>query len=59
MPDSFDVDGELAYRKYPVTLEDLKREALATRPDLLAAQSGVKLAQDTQALELQQPGRAT
>ncbi len=49
--DSFDVDGELTYRKFPVTLEDLNREALATRPDLRAARSGVKLAQDTQALE--------
>ena len=33
-----------------MTLDELKREALAARPDLLAARSGVKLAQDTQAL---------
>ncbi len=36
----------------PSTLDDLKQAALAARPDLLAAQSGVKLAADTHALEL-------
>jgi outer membrane protein, heavy metal efflux system len=36
--------------KQAVTIDDLMREALATRPDLLAAQSSVKLAQDTQSL---------
>ena len=46
----FDVDGDLTFTKYTVTLDDLKREALATRPDLRAAQVGVKLAQDTEAL---------
>jgi len=48
--EDFDVDGDLAYAKYPIALDDLKREALATRPDLLAAQSNLKLAQDTQTL---------
>ncbi|HEX3704396.1 MAG TPA: TolC family protein [Vicinamibacterales bacterium] len=48
--DSFDVEGDLAYAKQTVTLEDLMRDALASRPDLLAAQSSVKLAQDTQSL---------
>ena len=43
------------YTKYAVTLDDLKRDALAARPDLLAAQGGVKLAQDTQALAYRQP----
>jgi len=46
----FDVDGDLGYTKQTVTLDDLMAAAIATRPDLLAAQSGVKLAQDTQAL---------
>jgi len=48
--EEFDVDGDLTFTKYTVTLDDLKREALATRPDLRAAQVGVKLAQDTEAL---------
>jgi cobalt-zinc-cadmium efflux system outer membrane protein len=48
--DEFEVDGDLAYTKYTVTLDDLKRDALASRPDLLAAQGSVKLAEDTQAL---------
>ena len=48
--EEFDVDGDLAFTKYTVTLDDLKREALAVRPDLLGAQSAVKLAEDTQAL---------
>ncbi len=50
LADQFDVEGELAYTKYAATLDDLVREALATRPDLLAARSGVKVAEDTQAL---------
>jgi cobalt-zinc-cadmium efflux system outer membrane protein len=50
LAEPFDVDGDLAYTKYGVTLDDLTRDALAARPDLLAAQSGVKLAEDTQAL---------
>jgi len=48
--EEFDVDGDLTFTKYTVTLDDLKREALATRPDIRAAQVGVKLAQDTEAL---------
>ncbi len=50
LAEDFEVDGDLNYRKYSVTLDDLKREALATRPDLRAAQGGVKLAQDSQSL---------
>lgn len=50
LADQFDVDGDLTYTKQTVTLDDLVRDALATRPDLLAAQSSVKLAQDTQSL---------
>ena len=52
LADEFAVDGDLTYRKYAVTLDDLKRDALAARPDWLAAQTGVALAQHTQALEL-------
>jgi outer membrane protein, heavy metal efflux system len=50
LTDAFEVEGDLVYRKYPITLEDLKRDALAARPDLLAAQGGVTLAQHTQTL---------
>ena len=57
LTDDFEIDGELAYRKYAVTLDDLKRDALAARPDLLAAQTGVTLAQDTQALALSAKAR--
>ena len=48
--ETFDVEGDLAYAKYTVALEDLKRDALDARPDLRAARSGIKLAEDTQAL---------
>ena len=57
LTDTFEVDGDLAYTKYTLTLDDLKRDALALRPDLLAAQGGVKLAQDAQALALSNRAR--
>lgn len=50
LADPFDVEGDLTYTKYTATLDDLTREALATRPDLLAAQRSVTLARNTQAL---------
>jgi cobalt-zinc-cadmium efflux system outer membrane protein len=50
LAETFEVDGDLAYTKYAVTLDDLKRDALTSRPDLLAAQGSVKLAEDTEAL---------
>jgi len=50
VPDTFDVTGDLAYGAQSVTLEDLQREALASRPDLLAAHSAFTLAQDSAAL---------
>lgn len=50
LTDDFEIDGDLMYRKYAVTLDDLKRDALAARPDWQAAQTGVTLAQHTQAL---------
>jgi cobalt-zinc-cadmium efflux system outer membrane protein len=48
--ESFDVEGDLGFTKYTATLDELKRDALAARPDLLAAHESVTLAQDTQAL---------
>lgn len=48
--DDFDLSGTLAHKKQVVLLADLEREALAARPDLQAARSGVKLAQDTVSL---------
>jgi cobalt-zinc-cadmium efflux system outer membrane protein len=50
--DPFEVEGDLAYTKYVVTLDDLKRDALATRPDLLAAQGGIRLAEHTKDLAI-------
>lgn len=49
--EDFDISGELAYMPQTLDLEDLKRQALVERPDLQAAQSGVKLAQDSLTLE--------
>jgi len=48
--DGFDVSGTLAHKKQTVQLADLERQALTTRPDLQAAQSGVRLAGDTVSL---------
>jgi cobalt-zinc-cadmium efflux system outer membrane protein len=45
--EDFDVVGDLTYVKREANLDDLKQQALAARADLLAAQSGVRLAQDT------------
>lgn len=46
-----DVVGELAHRPYHVSLDDLRVEALASRPDLQAAESSLKLTRDQAALE--------
>jgi cobalt-zinc-cadmium efflux system outer membrane protein len=51
VPEDFDVVGDLAYRKYSVSLDELRVEALASRPDLQAVQSSMKLTQDQAALE--------
>jgi cobalt-zinc-cadmium efflux system outer membrane protein len=51
VPENFDVVGDLAFQTFSVTLEDLTREALASRPDLQAARSGLKQAQDQATLE--------
>lgn len=45
IPESYDVDGELAYQPVRVNLDDLKLMALRNRPDYRAAQLGVTAAQ--------------
>ncbi len=47
----FDTTGELAYAPQEIAREAIEQAALQSRPDLLAAQSGIKLAEDTVALE--------
>jgi outer membrane protein, heavy metal efflux system len=44
LPHDFDVVGDLDYKPLTAALPDLQVKALATRPDLLAAQKGVKAA---------------
>jgi len=56
VPEDFDINGELSYQAHSLDLDDLKRQALAARPDLQAAQSGVKLAEDS--LKLERSNRA-
>src|ERR1700722_18254947 len=46
----FDVKGTLEHTKPVVSLEDLEKKALDSRPDLLAAHTGVTLANDTVSL---------
>jgi outer membrane protein, heavy metal efflux system len=48
--ENYDVTGMLIHNKHAVQLEDLEKQALANRPDLQAAHSGVTLANDTVAL---------
>ncbi len=48
--DDFDVTGTLEHRKPAVTLDELQKKALETRPDLQAAHTGVTLANDTVSL---------
>jgi cobalt-zinc-cadmium efflux system outer membrane protein len=48
--ENFDVTGELAHKKHIMQLEELQKQALANRPDLQAAHSGVTLANDTVSL---------
>jgi cobalt-zinc-cadmium efflux system outer membrane protein len=47
VPENFDVSGELKHTRYTVTQDNLEKEAVLSRPDYLAAQSAVKLANDT------------
>jgi outer membrane protein, heavy metal efflux system len=44
LPHDFDVVGDLDYKPLTAALPDLQVKALATRPDLLAAEKGVKAA---------------
>ena len=48
--DDFDVTGALAHNRQLVAMDELQRRALANRPDLQAAHTGVKLANDTVSL---------
>jgi outer membrane protein, heavy metal efflux system len=50
VPEDFDVSGSLARKPYLVQLEEAQRQTLAARPDLAAARSTIKLADDTVAL---------
>jgi cobalt-zinc-cadmium efflux system outer membrane protein len=45
VPDDFDVEGDLEYLPVHSGLDDLKAQALRTRPDLIAAQRSVTLSQ--------------
>jgi outer membrane protein, heavy metal efflux system len=51
VPDDFELLGDLAFDTVAVSLDDLKQQALVNRPDVLSAQQGVKLAEDTVALQ--------
>jgi len=51
LPDDFDVVGDLSSNAPTVVLDDLKTQALASRPDLLGAQSSLKQAKDQADLE--------
>ncbi len=48
--DNYDVTGMLTHKSQGAQLDDLEKQALVNRPDLQAAHSGVKLANDTVAL---------
>ncbi|MES1257994.1 MAG: TolC family protein [Acidobacteriota bacterium] len=48
--DDFDVTGTLAHTRQTIVLADLENQALESRPDLQAARTGVKLANDTVSL---------
>ncbi len=50
VPADFDIAGELAYEPLSLNLDDLRLRALKLRPDLLAAQQGIKAAQSQIAL---------
>src|SRR5665213_3452565 len=48
--ENFDVSGTLQHKKELLVEDELERQALANRPDLLAAESGTKLASDNVSL---------
>jgi cobalt-zinc-cadmium efflux system outer membrane protein len=47
VPENFDVSGDLKHTHFTITPDELDKEAVLSRPDYLAAQSAVKLANDT------------
>lgn len=51
VPDDFDVDGALASARVTLDLPDLERQALESRADFQAAQTSVRLARETAALQ--------
>jgi cobalt-zinc-cadmium efflux system outer membrane protein len=55
--DDFDVAGELTHPKPALTLDALKSDALASRPDLQAAQSGMAVAREAASLEVSNRAR--
>ncbi|HKF06273.1 MAG TPA: TolC family protein [Candidatus Sulfotelmatobacter sp.] len=50
VPADYDVEGDLAYQPLQLNRDDLLLKALKTRPDLLAAQQGVRAAASQYAL---------
>ncbi len=50
VPANYDVEGELTYQPLTANVDDLQLQALKLRPDLLAAQQGVRAAQSQIAL---------
>jgi cobalt-zinc-cadmium efflux system outer membrane protein len=50
--DDFDVAGDLTHTKITVTLDALKQDALASRPDLQSAEASLKMANDDVALAI-------
>ena len=50
VPSNYDVEGQLTYQPLQLNLDDLSAEALKMRPDLLAAQQGVRASQSQLAL---------
>lgn len=50
VPEDFELIGDLQHVKYAAAQKDLENEALLSRPDYQAAQSALKLANDTVAL---------
>src|SRR5579864_2974363 len=46
VPDTFDISGDLTHLTITVTLDALKQDALASRPDLQSAEASLKMAND-------------
>ena len=50
VPADYRIEGEFSYKPLRVNLDDLRAQALRSRPDLLAAQAGIRSAQSQIAL---------